>query len=133
MEHLGRQPFPVANDKPLAIARAVHFGVKALILDEPTAALGVREAAHVLRIIMHARQTGVTVILVTHNVTHAMTVGDHFAVLIHGALAADFGKGERTREEITDLMAGGRAMAELEAELARYQDSTTAHTPPTTA
>jgi simple sugar transport system ATP-binding protein len=117
----------------LAIARAVHFGVKALILDEPTAALGVREAAHVLRIIMHARQTGVTVILVTHNVTHAMTVGDHFAVLIHGALAADFGKGERTREEITDLMAGGRAMAELEAELARYQDSTTAHTPPTTA
>ena len=107
----------------LAIARAVYFGAKVLILDEPTAALGVKEAAHVLRIVMQARRKGVAVILVTHNVTHAMTVGDHFAVLIRGALAADFRKGERTREEITDLMAGGEAMAELEAELAAYQET----------
>lgn len=105
----------------LAIGRAVYFGASILILDEPTAALGVKEAAHVLRIIMQARQKGVAVVLVTHNVTHAMTVGDHFAVLIRGALAADFRKGERTREEITDLMAGGEAMAELEAELEAYQ------------
>ena len=105
----------------LAIARAVYFGANVLILDEPTAALGVKEAAHVLRIIMQARQKGVAVIFVTHNVTHAMTVGDHFAVLIHGALAADFRKGEKSREEVTDLMAGGEAMAELEAELAAYQ------------
>ena len=105
----------------LAIGRAVYFGANILILDEPTAALGVKEAAHVLRIIMQARQKGVAVVLVTHNVTHAMTVGDHFAVLIRGALAADFRKGERTREEITDLMAGGEAMAELEAELEAYQ------------
>jgi simple sugar transport system ATP-binding protein len=100
-----------------AIARAVYFGANLLILDEPTAALGVKEAAHVLRIIMQARQRGIAVVLVTHNVTHAMTVGDHFAVLIHGRKADDFAKGERTREEITDLMAGGEAMAELEAEL----------------
>ena len=113
----------------LAIARAVHFGAKVLILDEPTAALGVKEAAHVLRIVMQARRKGVAVILVTHNVTHAMTVGDHFAVLIRGALAADFRKGERTREEITDLMAGGEAMAELEAELAAYQDTHDGHPP----
>ena len=66
----------------------------------------------------------------THNVTHAMTVGDHFAVLIHGALAADFRKGERSREEITDLMAGGETMAELEAEIAAYQDQHHGHTPP---
>jgi simple sugar transport system ATP-binding protein len=113
----------------LAIARAVYFGANVLILDEPTAALGVKEAAHVLRIIMQARAKGVAVVFVTHNVTHAMTVGDHFAVLIHGALAADFRKGERTREEITDLMAGGEAMAELEAELAGYQDSHDGHVP----
>ena len=105
----------------LAIGRAVYFGANVLILDEPTAALGVKEAAHVLRIIMQARQKGVAVILVTHNVTHAMTVGDHFAVLIHGVVADDFRKGERTREQITDLMAGGEAMAELEAEIAEYQ------------
>ncbi len=113
----------------LAIARAVYFGATVLILDEPTAALGVKEAAHVLRLIMQARQRGVAVIFVTHNVTHAMTVGDHFAVLIRGALAADFRKGERSREEITDLMAGGEAMAELEAELATYQDAPDGHPP----
>jgi simple sugar transport system ATP-binding protein len=104
----------------LAIARAVHFGAKILILDEPTAALGVKEAAHVLRIITQAKARGVGVIFVTHNVRHAMTVGDRFAVLIHGAKADDFAKGERTAAELTDLMAGGEAMAELEAELDEY-------------
>lgn len=100
-----------------AIARAVHFGANVLILDEPTAALGVKEAAHVLRIIMQARNKGVAVVLVTHNVSHALTVGDHFAVLIRGQKADDFAKGERTREQITDLMAGGEAMEELVNEL----------------
>lgn len=101
----------------LAIARAVYFGAKVLILDEPTAALGVKEATHVLRLVMQARNQGIAVILVTHNVLHAMTVGDHFAVLIHGKKADDFAKGERTREQITDLMAGGEAMADLVSEL----------------
>jgi simple sugar transport system ATP-binding protein len=114
----------------VAIARAVHFGATVLILDEPTSALGVKEAAHVLRIVMQARQKGIAVVFVTHNVTHAMTVGDHFAVLIHGALAADFRKGQRSREEITDLMAGGEAMAELEAEIASYEADHAGHPPP---
>ena len=106
----------------LAIGRAVYFGAKILILDEPTAALGVKEAAHVLRLIMQARARGVAVIFVTHNVRHAMTVGDRFAVLIHGAKADDFARGERTSAQLTDLMAGGEAMAELEAELDEYAD-----------
>ncbi len=113
----------------LAIGRAVYFGANVLILDEPTAALGVKEAAHVLRIVMQARQKGIAVVFVTHQVMHAMTVGDHFAVLIHGSKAADFRKGERTREEITDLMAGGEAMAELEAELDAYQSTHAGHPP----
>jgi simple sugar transport system ATP-binding protein len=104
----------------LAIARAVHFGATVLILDEPTAALGVKEAAHVLKIVLQARQKGIAVIFITHNVVHALTVGDHFAVLIRGAKAADFRKGEKSREEITDLMAGGEHMAELEAEIEGY-------------
>ncbi len=107
----------------LAIARAVHFGARVLILDEPTAALGVKEAAHVLRIVLEARRRGLAVIFITHQVMHAMTVGDHFAVLIRGAVAADFRKGEKTREEITDLMAGGEAMAELEAEIESHLKS----------
>jgi simple sugar transport system ATP-binding protein len=72
---------------------------------------------------MQARNKGVAVILVTHNVSHALTVGDHFAVLIHGQKADDFAKGERTREQITDLMAGGEAMAELEKELSTLTGS----------
>ena len=113
----------------LAIARAVHFGARVLILDEPTAALGVKEAAHVLRIVLEARRRGLAVIFITHQVMHAMTVGDHFAVLIRGALAADFKKGEKTREEITDLMAGGEAMAELEAEIESHLTSQEEHPP----
>lgn len=104
----------------LAIARAVHFGASVLILDEPTAALGVKEATHVLHIVLQARQKGIAVIFITHNVVHALTVGDHFAVLIRGSKAADFRKGEKSREEITDLMAGGEHMAELEAKLESY-------------
>ncbi len=101
----------------LAIARAVYFGARVLILDEPTAALGVKQAAHVLRIVNEAKRRGLAVIFITHQVMHAMAVGDHFAVLIRGAIAADFRKGEKTREEIADLMAGGENMAELEASI----------------
>jgi simple sugar transport system ATP-binding protein len=113
----------------LAIARAVHFGASVLILDEPTAALGVKEAAHVLRIVLQARQKGIAVIFITHNVVHALTVGDHFAVLIKGAKAADFRKGEKSREEVTDLMAGGEHMAELEAEIESYMATHEGHAP----
>jgi simple sugar transport system ATP-binding protein len=101
----------------LAIARAVYFGARVLILDEPTAALGVKQAAHVLRIVNEAKRRGLAVIFITHQVMHAMAVGDHFAVLIRGAIAADFRKGEKTREEIADLMAGGESMADLEASI----------------
>lgn len=113
----------------LAIARAVYFGARVLILDEPTAALGVKQAAHVLRIVNEAKKRGLAVIFITHQVMHAMTVGDHFAVLIRGAIAADFRKGEKTREEITDLMAGGETMADLEASIEGYMASHDGHAP----
>jgi simple sugar transport system ATP-binding protein len=113
----------------LAIARALHFGARVLILDEPTAALGVKEATHVLRVVLEAKKRGLAVIFITHNVTHAMTVGDHFAVLIHGSKAADFHRGDKTREEITDLMAGGEAMAGLEAEIESYKSTHEGHAP----
>ena len=114
----------------LAIARAVHFGARVLILDEPTAALGVKQASHVLRIILESRKRGLAVIFITHNVMHAMAVGDHYGVLIKGALAADFRKGEKTREEITDLMAGGEALANLGEEVESYMDTHEGHPPP---
>lgn len=113
----------------LAIARALHFGARVLILDEPTAALGVKQATHVLRIVNEAKKRGLAVIFITHQVMHAMAVGDHFAVLIRGAVAADFKKGEKTREEITDLMAGGASMAQLEAEIEGYMQTHDGHPP----
>lgn len=113
----------------LAIARAVHFGARVLILDEPTAALGVKQAAHVLRIVNEAKRRGLAVVFITHQVMHAMAVGDHFAVLIRGAVAADFKKGEKTREEITDLMAGGETMASLEASVEGYMETHDGHAP----
>jgi simple sugar transport system ATP-binding protein len=114
----------------LAIARAVHFGARVLILDEPTAALGVKQATHVLRIVNEAKRRGLAVVFITHQVMHAMTVGDHFAVLIRGAVAADFRKGEKSREEITDLMAGGETMADLEAQIEGYMEAHEGHPPP---
>ena len=114
----------------LAIARAVYFGARVLILDEPTAALGVKQAAHVLRIVNQAKRRGLAVIFITHQVMHAMAVGDHFAVLIRGAVASDFRKGEKTREQIADLMAGGESMAELEANIDGYRETHGGHPPP---
>lgn len=107
----------------LAIARAVYFGARVLILDEPTAALGVKQAAHVLRIVNEAKRRGLAVIFITHQVMHALSVGDHFAVLIRGSIAADFKRGEKSREEIADLMAGGESMADLEAAIGAPQAS----------
>jgi simple sugar transport system ATP-binding protein len=101
----------------LAIARAIYFGGRVLILDEPTSALGVKEAEIVLRFIHQARSKGIAVILITHNVHHALSVADHYIVLIHGEVAANFRKGEKTREEILDLMAGGERLQSLAAEL----------------
>jgi simple sugar transport system ATP-binding protein len=112
-----------------AIARAVYFGARVLILDEPTAALGVKQAAHVLRIVNEAKKRGLAVIFITHQVMHAMAVGDHFAVLIRGAIAADFRKGEKSREEIADLMAGGESMADLEASIEGYMETHDGHPP----
>jgi simple sugar transport system ATP-binding protein len=90
----------------LAIARAMYLGARVLILDEPTSALGVREASTVLRMISQARQRGVAVIFITHNATHALSVGDRFIVLIRGIVAADLSRAEATRERVLDLMGG---------------------------
>ena len=91
----------------LAIARALYFGAKILILDEPTAALGVKESKIVIDLIKKARAEGIALVFITHNATHALTVGDRFTVLIQGRAASRFLRGEKTREEVLNLMAGG--------------------------
>jgi simple sugar transport system ATP-binding protein len=96
----------------VAIARAVHFGARLLILDEPTSALGVKQAGVVLRYIARARDRGLGVVFITHNPHHAYPVGDRFLLLGRGHSLGDFDKSEVDLPELTRLMSGG---AELEA------------------
>lgn len=101
----------------VAIARAVHFGAKVLILDEPTSALGVRQTANVLATVDKVRKQGISVVFITHNVRHAMAVGDRFTVLNRGKTFGTALRGEITPEELQDMMAGGQELATLEGSL----------------
>ncbi len=101
----------------LAIARAIHFGARVLILDEPTAALGVKQSFNVLKLIYKARERGISVIFITHNVHHAYPVGDSFTLLNRGKSLGTFTKDTVTKEELLDMMAGGAEMQTLMSEL----------------
>jgi simple sugar transport system ATP-binding protein len=107
----------------VAIARAVYFGAKVLILDEPTSALGVKEAGVVLRYIAQARDRNLGVIFITHNVHHAYPVGDRFTILNRGQSYGTFEKSEVSREEVVMMMAGGEEMDQLTAELEEFERS----------
>src|ERR687890_2923766 len=104
----------------VAIARAVYFGAKVLILDEPTSALGVKQAAIVLRYIAQTRGQGLGVIFLTHNVHHAYMIGDRFTVLNRGRSYGTFAKSEISREEVVGMMAGGEELETLTHELAEF-------------
>jgi simple sugar transport system ATP-binding protein len=103
----------------VAIARAVYFGAKVLILDEPTAALGVKQSGIVLKYVLQAKERGLGVIFITHNPHHAYPVGDRFLLLKRGRSLGYYSKGEISRDELTALMAGGAELEELHHELER--------------
>jgi simple sugar transport system ATP-binding protein len=101
----------------VAIARAVYFGAKVLILDEPTSALGVKQSGVVLRYIVEAAKRGLGVIFITHNPAHAFPVGDRFLILNRGQSMGNFAKDEISQHELTQLMAGGAELEQLQHEL----------------
>ncbi|WP_370877117.1 ATP-binding cassette domain-containing protein [Kaistia dalseonensis] len=103
----------------VAIARAVYHGARILILDEPTSALGVHQASIVLRYIAQARERGIGVIFITHNIHHAYPIADMFTLLNRGKAHGTFAKSEISEAEVLDLMAGRRDLKHLDAELAR--------------
>lgn len=103
----------------VAIARAIYFGARYIILDEPTAALGVKQSGMVLRFINAARERSMGVVFITHNPQHAYLVGDHFVVLTVGEMSLDAAKADVTLPELTQWMAGGDELEELKQELAR--------------
>ncbi|MGH7119175.1 MAG: ATP-binding cassette domain-containing protein [Acetobacteraceae bacterium] len=101
----------------VAIARALHFGARVLILDEPTAALGVRQARAVLRYIARARDHGLAVVFITHNPAHAYPVGDRFVILNRGRCIVSCRRGEISREELLQQMSGGAELEGMDEEL----------------
>ncbi|MES5817936.1 ATP-binding cassette domain-containing protein [Streptomyces sp. RG80] len=105
----------------VAIARAVYFGARVLILDEPTAALGVKQSGVVLKYIAAARDRGLGVIFITHNPHHAYMVGDHFSVLRLGTMELNAARDEVSLEELTNHMAGGSELAALKHELSQVR------------
>jgi simple sugar transport system ATP-binding protein len=114
----------------VAIARAVYFGAKVLILDEPTAALGVKQSGIVLRYVDKARESGVGVVFITHNPHHAFLIGDHFAVLNLGRMSLNARRDEVTLEQLIGEMAGGRELTVLAHELSRATPAATTLTTP---
>jgi simple sugar transport system ATP-binding protein len=103
----------------VAIARAVYFGARVLILDEPTAALGVKQSGVVLKYTAAARDAGLGVVFITHNPHHAYLVGNHFIILKLGQAVLDKKRSEVTLDELTRQMAGGDELTELSHELQR--------------
>ena len=103
----------------VAIARASYFGARVLILDEPTSALGVKQSGVVLRRIVEARDQGLAVIFITHNPHHAYPVGDRFVILKRGRALGNWAKDELSQAELTQLMAGGAELEQLQHELAQ--------------
>jgi simple sugar transport system ATP-binding protein len=106
----------------MAIARAVYFGAKVLILDEPTSALGVRQSGIVLKYVIQARSMGRAVIFITHNPHHAYPVGDRFVLLQRGRMLGSYAKADTSIAELTSMMAGGAELEELSHELEHAVD-----------
>ncbi len=103
----------------LAIARAIHFGAKVLVLDEPTSALGVHQASIVLKLIVQSKARGIGVIFISHNVHHAYVVGDRFTILKRGKSVGTYAKDSISRDQLLNLMAGGKELVDLESEIVK--------------
>jgi simple sugar transport system ATP-binding protein len=90
----------------VAITRAMHFGARLLLLDEPTAALSVRETRHVLQSIGRARGHGLGVLYIDHNMSHVLPVADRIVLLELGRVVRVIDRGAVTVEELQELVAG---------------------------
>jgi simple sugar transport system ATP-binding protein len=95
----------------IEIGRAIYYQAKLLIMDEPCSALSLAETEKVLRFIEAAREAGVAVIFITHNVHQVYSVADRFVVLSHGSTVGSYGKYEKTKEELSEMIVTGGAEA----------------------
>ena len=88
----------------VAIARAIHFKAKCVILDEPTVALSVKEVNEVLEFIRQIKREGISSIFITHNLYHVYDIAERFVVMARGRKMADVKKEEVTRDNLSDLV-----------------------------
>ncbi len=95
----------------VAIARALYFGAKLLILDEPTAALSVGETRRVLELILETKRRGTSVVFITHNIYHVYEVADRLVILEKGEKIGDYRKDEVTPEEVMDIIASAAGVS----------------------
>jgi len=88
----------------VAIARAVYFKKRVLLLDEPTSALSVRETEALLNQVLKLKAENVSSVLVTHNIYHAYQVCDRFVIMSHGTKVFDVAKADTTINQLTDYV-----------------------------
>jgi simple sugar transport system ATP-binding protein len=111
----------------LAIARAIHFGARVLILDEPTSALGQKQQMEVLKTMQRVRLRGdIAIIFITHNEVHAKLVADRFTFLALGEVIGRGTRADLVGEDIRHLMAGGVDIGDLQKELEAVRSKWTA-------
>ena len=102
----------------LAIARAIYFGAKILILDEPTSALGQKQQMEVLKTIKKVQRLGnIAIILITHNEIHARLIADRYTFLSLGEVIGSGLSSELGGEDVKRLMSGGAKIGDLAQEL----------------
>jgi simple sugar transport system ATP-binding protein len=109
-----RTDVPVANlsggqRQGVAVGRAVNWASRVLFMDEPTAALGVVQAQHVLELVESVRDNGISVVLISHNLPQVLEVADRIEVLRLGRRVAQFARGEATSDDLIAAMTGSRA------------------------
>jgi simple sugar transport system ATP-binding protein len=101
----------------LAVARALHFGARVLVFDEPTAPMTVAQHALVLQSLVSARREGLAVLFVTNNPRYAHLVGDRFVLLAGGQVAGNLTRDDVDAADLTRLIAGGDELQALTAAL----------------
>jgi ABC-type sugar transport system ATPase subunit len=92
----------------VGIARSVYFNARLIILDEPTAALGVEETKKVLELVREMREQGLAVVMISHNLAHVFDICDRISVMKTGVIAGSRHISETSREEILRLIVMGR-------------------------
>jgi fructose transport system ATP-binding protein len=95
----------------VAIARAIVWASKVLIMDEPTAALGVKQSAAVLDIVKEIRQRGISVVIISHILPHVLELADRIVVMRHGRKVADLPAGELDEHKLIEMIIGFRTSA----------------------